>query len=358
MDVVTVTGATVTHNSTTRDATLAIANTTTNTSAVFCSHYNAPYTPGCSQLIDITGTLDYANIGGGTASIVIKNNGNETSYSQANWTGAANASSVLWKYSQIFAVDFQSLKVGRVRCYLVRNGIPLKIHEILNDNIRANGYWQHPNHRLYWRIYNTADNTIAEMGYGSATNGISLRYTFANKNASATMLAICGTVKSEGGKDLFDMSGYQFGYSNRVTAKTVSNTLIPILSIQVQPTFNSLNNRSVVIPQNISLSVDNLINYRILLNPTLTGASFASVDTNSSVYYDVTASAVSGGTLLDDDFAASGSARAAIVKSLAGRVAMSANWGATTGDILTIAGIRATVNNASTLASIRWIEIR
>lgn len=245
-----------------------------------------------------------------------------------------------------------------MRFYMVRNGIPLVVHTVTNDNVRANGYIQHPNQKPYWRIYNTGTNTISEFGYGSPANGMGFRYVFASKNASATALAICATVKSEGGKDLFDMAGYPFAASNYTTSKTVSTTLIPILSIQVQATFNSLNNRSVVIPQSLTMLVDNPIAYRILLNPTLTGASFSQVDARSSVFYDVTASAVTGGTILDEDYAASGSTRSSIAKSLAGKVALATNWASTSGDILTIAAIRTSNTNASTNAALKWIEIR
>jgi hypothetical protein len=357
METVTSGGATVAHNATTRDVTLSIVNATNGTTATFASRYHVPYTPGNSQLIDITGALNPQNIAGGAASFFIRNNGSEVETPQASWTGAANVSTINFRYSQILVIDFQSLKVGRIRFGFSRSGVPVLAHVINNDNIRVNGYWQYPSLRPYWRIYNSGGNTIMEKGYGDATNGVGLRYTIP-ANASATMNAICATVKSEGGKDLFDLDGFPFGISNRVTAKTVSTTLIPVLSIQVQTTFNSLTYRGIVIPNKLTLMCDNPINYRVFLNPTLTGASFVQTDANSAVYYDVTASAISGGILLDDDYAASGGTRSAVTKSIGGKVPLSVNYAGTAGDILTIAAIRTGTTNATTNAAVGWIETR
>jgi len=351
--------ATITYNSSSRDLSLAVVETNTNTSAILCSVYNTPYTPGCSQLIDLTGTLDETGIGGGTASIFLRNNGSETTYDQSSWIYSDNADTVDWKYSQIFSIDFQSLKVGRIRFFLVRGGAPYLVHYIENDNKRTGGYWQHPNLRPYWKIYNTADTTISELGYGSYDNGCGFRYTFASKDSSAKMRAICATVKSEGGQNIFDLQGFPFSATNYLTSVTIGNSLIPLLSIQVRPTFNSLNNRTVVIPQALTIQNDNPILYRLVLNPTLTGASFVAVDSNSSVYKDTSATAYSGGTIIDEDYLSTGTTKTASTeKRLLGKTILSSNWLATTGDILTIVAVRTTNTSAVTLGRISWIEVR
>lgn len=349
---------TITHNTTTRDVTLAIAETTSNTNVVFSAGYDVPYTPGNSQLIDITGTLDAAGIGGGTASVFLRNNGVDETYDQADWENSSYADTVDWSYSQIFSIDFQSLKVGRIRFYLVRQGKPYMIHYIINDNKRVSGYWQRPSLRPYWRIYNNTTNTICEIGYGTPSNGVGFRYTLASKNASATMRAICATVKSEGGYSIYDLKGFSFACSNYSTSKTVGATLTPLLSIRVQTTFNGLENRTAIMPELITIMTDNPMCYRVLLNPTLTDASFVAVDSNSSVYKDVSATAVSGGTILDEDYASSTANKSYPKSSITGRIVLSTNWNATSGDIITIAGIRTGTTNATTYARILWSEIR
>lgn len=358
LDQVTNTGSTITFDTTERDANLNIINTTTGSYAVLAGHYNAPYTPGRSQAIDITGTLNPTNEAGAQVYIFLRNNGTDSDVLQSNWLYASNASTVNWRYSQIFAMDFQSLRVGRIRFGLVRNGIFKPVHEIYNDNTRISGYWQEPNGRPYWRIYNDASNTYTEIGYGDIYNGIGFKLKHSTKIATASLKAICATVKSEGGRDLFDMAGFPFQASKGVTAKTVANTLIPVLSIKVQPTFNSLPNNSLILPQGFTLNNDNPINYHILLNPTLTGANFVQAESNSSVFYDVTASAVTGGIKIKDDYASAGQTKVAVTRNVLGKIIMSANWLYTDGDILTIAAQRVTNSSAATFVAIEWNEIR
>ena len=115
---------------------------------------------------------------------------------QSQWT--ALTSGMNWQYSQIFQLDFQSLKVGRIRFNIIQGGIPINVYEVTNDNIRNSGYWQRPTLPIFWRVYNDATYSYTEIGYGSENNAIGFRFKVA-KNASHTAKAICSTVKSEGG---------------------------------------------------------------------------------------------------------------------------------------------------------------
>jgi hypothetical protein len=209
---------------------------------------------------------------------------------------------------------------------------------------------------MYWRTYNDATYTYSEMGYGDEENAVGIRYRVA-KNAGVTARAICGTVKSEGGSKLLDLDGFPFGISNRVTTIPVATTLVPILSIRMATTFNSLTNRGLALVKGLDIQVDNPVNLRVLYRPTLTGASWVSVDSNSFMEYDVSATAVSGGILVDDKPIAT-SRNIPINKTNAlGRTILS--QGRTgTADILTIAAIRTSTTSANALAGINWEEVR
>lgn len=358
-------GATATHDANSRDITLAIVNTTTGTGKGLYSHYDIPYTTGNSQLVDVTGTLDLAAIGGGTAYLFIRTKVSgsvvETATAQSSWAvgGALTTAlhtSIDWRYSQILAMDLQSLKVGRVRFGFVRNGVAVAVHEIYNDNIRNTGYWQRPTLPQYHRIYNDANYTYTEMGFGDTENGIGIYYRIA-KNASATMKAICSTVKSEGGLDILALNGYPFGISNRTTGISVAATLIPVISIRMAATFNGITNRGLALVKSFSLTIDNPVNYRILYRPTLTGASWASVDTNSFMEYDVSASAVTGGTLIEDDCTSTSRNVPASKTNSLGRMILSQGRTGTS-DILTLAAIRTSANSSNTFGAWKWEEIR
>ena len=360
-DEVNVTGASATHNSWTRDVTLSIANTTTGSSCTLSSHYDIPYTAGSSQLIDITWTLDNANIWWWTAYIFLRSSTSwsvvETTYAQNTWN-TDTVNSVDWSKSQIFMMDFQSLKVWRIRFSLVRSGIPVKVHEIVNDNIRAWGYWQSPSLPVYWRIYNDATYTYSEIWYWDENNGIWFRYRI-TKNASATCRAICCTVKSEWWNDLKDITGMPRSADNWATSVTVSTTIIPVLSIRMASTFNSITNRTIAIIEELEVSTDNPIQWIVLYKPTLTWPSWTAVDaTNSALEYDVTASAVSWGVKIASWYVTTSAARPASSSAwLLGKAIMSL-WRTGTSDIVSLCAVRTWTNNAKILSAINWKEIR
>lgn len=359
MDEVTSGGATITHNATSRDVTLDIVNATNGTSALFSQHWHNPYIPGNSQLIDITGTLNPEGIAGGTASIFLKDGitSTETEIVQTNWN-TNTVSDVDWSKSQIFMIDFQSLKIGRLRYYLVRKGLPIKVHEITNDNIRSGGYWQYPQQPLAWRIYNDATYTYMEIGYFNGSNGCGFRYKVP-VNANATMRAICGTCKTEGGKDLFNISGFRYGIDNGTTKKTVATTLIPLLSIRPRTTFNSLNNHAITIPDSYVVQTDNPIRLVVIENGSLTGASFGNVDTNNShVEYDTSATAISGGKILLSEYVGAGAKNSTVSgEGLIGKAVLAYGSDGVQ-DVLTLCAVRTTTTNADVLTGLSWREIR
>jgi hypothetical protein len=358
VDEVVVTGGTATHDTNSRDVVLAVNNTTTGTSAGLYSHYDIPYTAGNSQLIDITGTLDDTNLGNGIAYTFVRTKVSgsvvETVTPQSSWSNLTTG--VNWQYSHILMIDFQSLKVGRIRYFLVQGGVPVQIDEVHNDNVRKTGYWQRPTLPLYWRTYNGATYTYMEMGYGDDENAVGLRYRV-TKNATATLRAICGTVKSEGGKPILELDGLPFGISNRITPVVVSTTLIPILSIRMGANFNSLVNRGLALAKGLDIQTDNPINLRVLYRPTLTGASWTAVDANSFMEYDVSATAVTGGTLVQDIPVATSRNIATGIKNALGRTILSQGRTGTS-DILSICAIRSSTTNANVSASINWEEVR
>lgn len=351
--------ATATHNTNSRDVTLDIVDANNGTSAALYG-YDVPYTPGNSQLIDITGTLDNVGIGGGTAFLFLRTTvtgvTTEATYQQTAWN-INTATSIDWTTSQIFVIDFQSLKVGRIRFAFVRNGVAVPVHQIFNDNIRATGYWQLPSLPVYWRIYNDVTYTYMEMGYGDTLNAVGLRYRI-DVNANATMRAICASVKSEDGVTIENIPGFERAVSNMNTAKTVSTTLIPVLSIRPAATYAGIANRGIYIPDGFSIQGDNPIRFRIVYRSTLTNPAWTAVDaTNSGMEYDVSATAITGGIVINEDYASAGVNSVHQSDAVLGRTLL--KLGRTgTSDILSIAAIRTGTNNSSTYGVFRWREIR
>ena len=352
---------TATWDSNSRDVELAVAGAANGASSMMRLHYWVPYTPGSGQEIDITGTMDATGIGTGTMSAFLRSSvsGSEvvTELPYSGW-GVAGVNPV---YSQIFRISFQSLRVGRIQFSLVRDGLPVKIGEITNDNIRGTGYWQYANLPPYWRVYNTATQTIVEFGYGDDANGVGFMYKFAGVESTATAKAICCTVKSQGGAPLFDMPGFPFTASQYTSPKSVGTALIPILSIRNKASFGGVDNRAIAIPKGYNLLVSEPMHYKVIYRPTLTGASWTSVDDNSTMEFDTAATAISGGIevgqgyLYADGGGFFGGGYEGQKDGLLGRNIMA--YGDEQ-DILTIAGIRTDTSNSLARAAISWSEIR
>jgi hypothetical protein len=350
---------TVTFNGNSRDLTLSLSDAVDASHATMRSH-PAPYTPGNSQLIDITGVLDLAAIGSGTAECFLRSSVTgsvvETTVEQSAWD--SNTTGVDWTDSHIFSMDFQSLKVGRIRFCLVQDGLCVLLTSINNDNVRNTGYWQMPMGGAYWRIYNTATDTYMEMGYGDEANAIGLRYKI-TANASATMKAICCTAKSEGGLDLLEMPGFPRSADNHVTVVTASTTLIPLISIRPKTTYQGYANLGLSLPKTFSITATNPIKLVIIHDAVLTGESWGNVDTaDSMMEFDVAATAVANGHEIYSDYIATERKNTSASKQgLLGKSVLWNKIGSPTG-VLTIAAIRTGTSDADCLASIQWEEIR
>jgi hypothetical protein len=243
--------------------------------------------------------------------------------------GQHNISGVTLDISKahIFWCDVEWLGVGSVRCGFVINGQFIVCHIFHHANILD-------------KVYMT-------------TASLPVRYELTSTGAAGTMRAICSTVISEG------------GYSNRSQSRAVGTSLTgknlvtteyrPLICIRLK----AANIDSIVVPTKFDLYGLQLaaFGYRVILNPTLTDASWTSTGTNSSVEYDLSATALSGGTVIDQGiFVGSNKGGTASVSS--SDVDFSNQLGRTiagVSDIWCLAAI-STTNNDDAVASVSWQE--
>lgn len=109
------------------------------------------------------------------------------------------------------------------------------------------------------------------------------------------MQVICSTVISEGG---YVNRSIPRSIGNSLSGKNLSDSIYrPLINIRLKSQFLD----AVVVPAKFEVLGLNDANYsyRIILNPTLTGASFQSAGADSSVEYDLSATALTGGTVID-----------------------------------------------------------
>jgi hypothetical protein len=153
--------------------------------------------------------------------------------------------------------------------------------------------------------------------------------------------------------------GVESSASTLITGKSIgnqANTFIPMVSIRLKADRMA----GVVIPIDFqAATLDNTaIFYRLVLNPVLTGADWVSVDPESFVEYDISATAQTNGKILKTGFISTNNQGDIIrlndpkVLQQLGRSSMG-----TVSDILSVE-IACIQSNKSGFASLNWIEVR
>lgn len=304
-DTSTSTGGSITHLP--NESTVRMDVTTASGSEVVRQTYKVfPYQPGKSLLVLATFVMNtaktglrqrvgYFNVQNGvylqqndtTVSFVLRSyTGGSVDESravtQANWngdkldgTGKSGYTLDLTK-SQIMFVDIEWLGVGSVRCGFIIDGKFIIAHTFHNAN-----------------TYNTVYMTTATLP---------VRYEITNTSATASassLKQICSSVLSEGGYEQVAADSI----IRRTTAlSSISTTFLPVLSLRIAS--DALG--SVILPNRIAVVPASSDTFEVALikNATLTGASYNTTDF-LHVDYDITATALTGGTIVQTDFVVS-----------------------------------------------------
>lgn len=178
--------------------------------------------------------------------------------------------------AQILFMDFEWLGVGTVRCGFIINGEYIICHKFQNANVLQNVYMTTAILPIRYEIENT----------GTTPSASSLKQ-------------ICSSVMSEGGYDAVDA----LSVARRTTQLTnIDTTFLPLISIRLKSTRLG----AVVLPHVYQFLPVTNQNYEVVMvkNPTLTGASWVTADFEN-VEYDVSATAYTGGTIVQSDFVTS-----------------------------------------------------
>ena len=231
--------------------------------------------------------------------------------------------------TQIFWTDVEWLGVGSVRCGFVVNGAYVLCHTFHHANVAGNTttYMTTAILPVRYEITNTAGTTGASM-----------------------MRQICSTVISEGGYNAFTYSETA-GQGTSVLRLVNAGTYYPVVSIRLASTRLD----AIVLPRQVDVlsPTVNYYRWKLVSNPTLTGATFAGTSTSGTVEYDTAATAISGGIELQAGYVSSREL------SVLGADEFAFQLGRTlagVSDIVTLA-MAATSNNADVLAQIGWQEI-
>lgn len=230
-----------------------------------------------------------------------------------------------------YTIDMSWYGAGRVRFGIFYNGQTVYCHEFNGANISSSPYTRTPKLPLRVEITNT--------GTTASATSMDLMCLSALQESSAPIIPT-----------------YDFSKSTGITGKTVSGVLIPLISLQPAPTFNGIANRSSIFPKLIQgLTTQQPILVQVFLNPTLTGASFAAVNSQSCAQVDTSATAVSGGTVVAEFYISSNSENNYDMSDFSQTLTLSTNIAGSVGDILTVAGV-STAGNSVSWANIQWHE--
>jgi len=253
------------------------------------------YQPGKSQLIFMTGVLGTNS--GGIKRVGYFNDDNGIFYEQHPTEGlrfgirsnVSDGSTVTHDYvnqsswnidtfndidpskSFIIVIDMEWLGMGTVRVGFVHNGAIRYVHSFHHANLIDTVYM--------------------------ATANLPCRYEIEYSTGADSLLQTCTTVISEGG---FVNKGIVRYVDTGTTSRDVS-TETPVVSIKLKDAYAG----AQIIPETcdvLQTSNSTTVRYRIVVRNTLTGASWTSVDSESSVEYDISATSSSGGIVIAGGF--------------------------------------------------------
>jgi hypothetical protein len=267
------------------------------------------YRPGKSHLVFVTGIFSTGS--GSTASIVRRTSTSgsavDNSVAQSSWnidkldgTGPSGITIDFTK-TQILVIDAQWLGVGRVRVGFDIDGVIYPAHQFLNANTLTVAYTQTFNLPVRFEVRNTgAPTCVTRVGYFDSANGIFLETS--RSTAGGTAYLVCCSVQSEGDDDL---SAFPRA-TGRGTSTVAVTTRRPIAAMRPKATFNSRTNRGHINNLGYEIYTDAAAYVELVIGGTLTGASFASVSTGGIVEFDSSATAISGGTVIQAGYVSAG----------------------------------------------------
>lgn len=209
----------------------------------------------------------------------------ETRVAQADWNkdtfdGTANSfansighGGLDTTKTNIFWTDIEWLGVGDVRCGFVVDGLMVPAHIFHNDNLRTEPYMTTACLPIRYEIFNT----------GTTEN-------------NSTLKQICSTVISEGGYELQGRSRTAGHGANTGYDLASADTWYPIACIRLK----SDRQDAIVIPKDIHIGASSasgsVIKYKIVVGANVSGGTWASTGTDSSVQYNINAASYTGGT--------------------------------------------------------------
>lgn len=232
--------------------------------------------------------------------------------------------------AQLQWMDFEWLGVGSVRCGFAINGQLHVAHQFHHANLDTSTYMQTACLPIRLEIQNT----------GTTAN-------------SSVLKQICHTVMSEGGYNQVTTSR---SASNAITGKTLPSGGVKTPMVSIKLKSDRLD--AIVLPSKIEMYgfQSTPFKWYIMRDCALTNASWTSVDTVSSVDYDISANTVTGTIVSEGVFKGQETIPAInLIENMNHALQLTRSLGSANGDIFSVV-IESTTNNDKAIVSLSWQE--
>ena len=207
----------------------------------------------------------------------------DTKVAQASWNGdkldgtGPSGFTLDLEYAQIMWADIEWLGLGSVRVGFIINGKFIICHTFHHANLVTTTY--------------------------ITTASLPLRYDITNTDTTSSaskLKQVCSTVISEGG---YELSGRQQAVGTVLTSPysmATAGTYYPIVSLRLK---SAREDAIAILTAASVLGVSSAnYNWRVIARPTTTGGTWVSAGTNSSLEYNLTGTATTGGRILASGF--------------------------------------------------------
>lgn len=264
---------------------LSISDATDGAKSRLRSHDMVRYQAGAATHIKITGYCSdgtlYSVIRSSTSGVAV-----DTKVAQTSW--GEDASSVDVTKGNIYEMMYQWLGVGEVM-YFVNGGLR---QVVSNAGQLASPYMKTANLPLSFEIEN--DGGVQYIRFGQFDDEDGIFFEIQRAAGAGSFTYICSSARILNGIAYPTTS---FGYSRALTG--VGTTMLPLFSLRVKSTLNGINSRVHILPSNLTCFAETREgSFALVVNPTLTGATWAATSPSGGAEIDIAASAMSGGVEL------------------------------------------------------------
>jgi len=272
------------------------------------------------------GTNHYFTIRSKTTGTVVENAIEQASWNIDKFDGTGESGITLdFTKNMIVIFDFQYLGVGRVRMGFDIGGVIIYAHEFTHANITSGVYMSNPDLPMRWEVFNKTAPA-----------------------AACWIDAICCSVIVEGDQSHADFAR---AAGRGISKVNITTTLKPICSVRLKSAYN----RAQIIPKEYQVLLDGGKNFEIqvIVNGTLTGATWNSVGTNSITELDLASTAITGGEVIEIFYISKETRGTSDSQDTLMKILSDFDGVA---DTLTLAG-RTTVGNEDVFGNIHFLEV-